>query len=274
MIGSLLYDLNHASIWRRELKVWDQRVRAASLDRLVFLALHRTGVMGKEEAHLLRKLIEPGMQILDVGANIGLYTLVMAKLAGPSGRVFAFEPEPNLFSVLCENCDANGALNITPFQCAAGEVNERATFQRATFNSGDNRLGPARADAQPIDVEVARVDDILPVQTVQFIKLDVQGHELAALSGMSKLIAESPKLRVLFEFWPAGLKAANASPEGLLGFFRDRGFELYETAGGELQPMREPSQLLSEMQGKQYTNLLAVRGVPPETSDPRSKSID
>ena len=270
MIGSLFYELNHAPIWRRELKVWNQRYRAASLDRLVFLALHRLGLMGRAEHLLFEKLIEPGMQILDVGANIGLYTVMMAGLTGPSGRVFAFEPEPNLFSVLCENCAANGALNITPFQCAAGDVNGRATLQRATFNSGDNRLGSAKADAQPIEVEVARVDDILPAQTVQFIKIDVQGHEMAALSGMSKLIAQSPNLRVLFEFWPAGLRAVNSPPESLLDFFLSRGFEIYETKEGRLEPMRPSNQLLAEMPGKQYINLLAVRGAPPGNSIARA----
>jgi FkbM family methyltransferase len=260
MIGSLLYDLNHASIWRRELTVWDQRVRAASLDRLVFLGLHRVGLMGKEEARLLKKLIGPGMQILDVGANIGLYTLLLAGLAGPSGRVFAFEPEPNLFSVLCENCAANGVLNVSPFQCAAGEANGRATFQRATFNSGDNRLGPARGDAQPIEVEVVRLDDVVGVRPVHFIKLDVQGHELAALSGMPELLSANPDLRVLFEFWPAGLEAAKARPEKLLEFFLDRDFEIYETNEGRLERMRPPSQLLAGMKSKQYINLLAARG--------------
>lgn len=71
MISSLLYDLNHAPIWQRGIRVWDRRIRAASLDRLVFLALHRAGLMGKEEMPLLGKLVEPGMKILDVGANIG-----------------------------------------------------------------------------------------------------------------------------------------------------------------------------------------------------------
>ena len=92
---SLLFELNHAAIWQRAIKVWDRRIRAASLDRLVFLALHRTGLMGKEEAELLKKLVNPGMQILDVGANIGLYTLLLSRLTGEAGRVFAFEPEPH-----------------------------------------------------------------------------------------------------------------------------------------------------------------------------------
>jgi FkbM family methyltransferase len=259
MISSLLYDLNHAPIWQRGIRVWDRRIRAASLDRLVFLALHRVGLMGKEEMSLLEKLIEPGMQIVDVGANIGLYTLLLARLTGESGRVFAFEPEPNLFSMLCENCAANNAVNVTPFRCAAGDANGRATFQRATFNSGDNRLGASKPGGQSIEVEVARLDEALPVQTVQFIKLDVQGHEVAALTGMHRLLAASPDVRVLFEFWPAGLRAAKASPELLFKFFHERDFLICELQQGRARVLETPDALVSKLGEKRYTNLLASR---------------
>lgn len=259
MISSLLYDLNHASLWRRELKVWNQRVRAASLDRLVFLALHRTGLLGAEEAQLLRKLVGEGTQVVDIGANIGLYTLLLSQLVGNAGRVFAFEPEPNLFSTLCDNCATNAALNVTPFQCAAGDANGRAIFQRSPFNSGDNRLGHGGSSASTVEVPVARLDDVLTARQVQFIKLDVQGHEFAALNGMQEVIASSPDVRVLFEFWPAGLRAANTRPESLLDFFRERGFELCETKDGRVRSLRDSRQLISNLEPKHYTNLLATR---------------
>lgn len=259
MISSFLYDLNHASLWRRELKVWDQRVRAASLDRLVYLALHRAGLLGANEAQLLRKLVEKGMHVVDIGANIGLYTLLFAKLVGNAGRVFAFEPEPNLFSALCDNCATNAVLNVAPFQFAAGDSDGRAKFQRSIFNSGDNRLAESTSDVKPIEVEIARLDDLLPVRTVQFIKLDVQGHELAALAGMQEVIASSPDVRVFFEFCPGDLRAANTTPESLLNFFRERHFKLYETKGGVPRSLRDSQQLISELGARRYTNLLAAR---------------
>jgi FkbM family methyltransferase len=259
MNTSLLFELNHAALWQQKIKVWDNTVRAASLDRLVFLLLHRAGMMGKEEAELLKKLIRPGMRILDVGANIGLYTLLLSRLTGRAGSVFAFEPEPSLFSTLCENLEGNGVGNVTPFQCAAGDANGRATFQRATFNSGDNRLGAAKSTGQNIEVEVARLDKMVPVQTVDFIKLDVQGHELAALNGMQQLVASSPNLRVLFEFWPLGLRSANASPESLFQFFHDRDFVIHEVEGGQPRRLDAPAPLVEKLAAKGYTNLLAAR---------------
>ena len=257
MISSLLYDLNHAALWQRRIPVWDRSVRAASLDRLVYLALHRFGWMGEQESRLLRSLIKPRMQIVDVGANIGLYALLFARLIGPEGCVFAFEPEPNLSAAFTENCRANHASNIVPFALAAGNAPGRAAFRRATFNSGDN--GFELNGAGSVQVEVVRVDDVLPVASVDFIKVDVQGHELAVFAGMEKLLAASQDVRVLFEFSPAGLHAAQTAPEALLSFFSERDFRIYETEEPRLAEVSDFRQLIRKLPCKRYTNLLASR---------------
>ena len=259
MISSLLYNLNHASLWRREINVWDRSMRAASLDRLVALGLHRLGWMGRDEAILLRRLVRPGMHVIDVGANIGLYSLLLARLAEPGGSVLAFEPEPNLFAVLRENCLSNDATNIVLFQCALGQTNGRASFHRSLFNSGNNRLGRASAGHDAVEVKVERFDDLRPDSKPDFVKIDVQGHELAALSGMERALSASENVRVLFEFAPAALRKAGTAPELLLEFFRQRGFGLYETEGARLKTLRDSQRLISDLRGNRYTNLLAAR---------------
>src|SRR6267143_2214012 len=105
MIASLIYNFNHTPLlWRREINVWDRRMRSASLDRLVALGLHRLGWMGHDEATLLQRLVRPGMSVIDVVANIGLYSLLLSRLVDRNGSVLAFEPEPSLFATLRENC--------------------------------------------------------------------------------------------------------------------------------------------------------------------------
>lgn len=261
MISGLLYDFNHTLMWRRGIKVWDRRVRAASLDRLVFLALHRARLMGKVQVQLLEKLVEPGMQVLDVGANIGLYSLLLARLAGRIGCVLAFEPEPNLFAILRENCVSNNATNIVAFPCALGRVKRLASFHRSAFNSGDNRLGHALGEDNALEVRVERFDDLQPNSKPDFVKIDVQGHELAALSGMERALSANPNVRVFFEFSPSALRKAETDPDQLLEFFRERGFALYETEGARLKRLRNSRQLISDLRGRRYTNLLAARGV-------------
>jgi FkbM family methyltransferase len=266
MISSLLYNLNHASLWRREINVWDRSMRAASLDRLVALGLHRLGWMGRDEAILLRRLVRPGMHVIDVGANIGLYSLLLARLAEPGGSVLAFEPEPNLFAVLRENCLSNGATNIILFQCALGQTNGLALFHRSLFNSGNNRLGRASAGHDAVEVKVERFDDLRPDSKPDFVKIDVQGHELAALSGMERALSASQNVRVLFEFAPAALRKAGTAPDLLLEFFRQRGFGLYETEGARLKTLQDSQRLISDLRGSRYTNLLAARDAV-ETDD-------
>ncbi len=259
MSSRLLYGLNHARLWQQSVPLWDYRVRAASLDRLLFLALHRAGWMGAEEVTLLRRIVRPGMQVVDVGANVGLYSLLLGRLVGERGCVYSFEPEPHLCATLRENCCSNGVTNVIPFEYAAGPSNTRQPFQCATFNSGNNSLGRSSSHAVALEVTVVRVDDILPEKEIDFVKLDVQGHELGALAGMERLLSSNPDMQVFFEFWPEGLKRAGNSPESLLDFFRERDFLLYETAGADLRPARDPARLIAAMPGSRYTNLLASR---------------
>lgn len=236
-------------------------MRAASLDRLVALGLHRLGWMGRDEAILLRKLVRPGMHVVDVGANIGLYSLLLARLVGPGGSVLAFEPEPNLYEILRENCLSNDATNIVFFQCALGRTNGRASFYRSVFNSGNNRLGRASAGHDAVEVKVERFDDLRPESKPDFVKIDVQGHELAALAGMERALSASQNVRVLFEFAPAALRKAGTAPDLLLQFFRERGFGLYETEGARLKTLENSQRLISDLRGGRYTNLLATRDV-------------
>lgn len=257
MISSLLYELNHAKPWQRKVNVWGLNMRAASLDRLAFLSLHRLGLMGQAEDRLLRKLVHPGMQIVDVGANIGLYSLLLARLTGNAGHVYSFEPEPNLFATFSENCAANKMPNITPFQCAAGSATRRAAFSRSAFNSGNNSVTPSSVAA--VEVQIVRVEDLLPIQAVDFVKIDVQGHELPALRGMERLLKASDAVRVMFEFWPAGLRRAKTEPDALLGYLSDLGFIIYSTEDSKLTEVTDSAKLTEALGGTRYTNLLASR---------------
>jgi hypothetical protein len=99
----------------------------------------------------------------------------------------------------------------------------------------------------------------LPAEEIDFVKIDVQGHELGALAGMERLLSSNPNMRVFFEFSPEGLWRAGNSPEPLLDFFRERDLLLYETAGAHLRPARDRARLLAAIPGGRYTNLLASR---------------
>ena len=87
--------------------VTDQET-AMKPDRLVYLLFNKWGILGRQDRDLFSLIIKPGMNIVDVGANIGLLSMAFARLAGSDGHVFAFEPESELFATLELNCRNNG----------------------------------------------------------------------------------------------------------------------------------------------------------------------
>ena len=117
--------------------------------------------------------------------------------------------------------------------------------------------------ADGVEVEVVRVEDVLSTKVVDFVKIDVQGHELAALRGMERLLQANAAVRVMFEFWPAGLRRADTEPEALLQYLSDLGFTIYSTDDSKLEEVTDRRELIRKLGGKRYTNLLASRtGVP------------
>lgn len=260
-LASRFYGLG---LWHREQVVWGKRMRSSTFDRSLYLWMHRRGFMGRTERKILSELVRPGMTVVDVGANLGLYTLFMAGLVGPSGRVIAFEPDPDLVALLRENCASNGAANVEAHGAALGSRPDRMVLQRIMLNSGNNHLGtqgrsPLR---QPLEVEVAAFDSLLPGVRPDFVKIDVQGWELNVLRGMEGTLKEADPV-IYLEFWPEGLRRAGNDPAELYSFGRDLGLKYYSCDDRSL--LDEPAFLAmaSGVKGMNYVNLLATRGGAP-----------
>jgi FkbM family methyltransferase len=196
---------------------------------------------------------------VDVGANQGLYTLLFSRLVGPTGHVYALEPEPVLFAALEANCRINNTANVTPLRMAAGDTRSQGLLRCSRLNRGDNRLA-ADARGRAVAVKIVPLDEIVPAGPVSFVKIDVQGYEPRVVNGMRSLIDQSPAMKVLFEFWPAGLSQAGHTPAELLDFFLGRGFGISELSAGGLRKLRgsETAQL-ARAGGSGYRNLLAAR---------------
>ena len=253
--------LNLLPIWRRELTVWGCPMAAPSLDRLVCLALHRVGWLGKEERTLFQRWIRPGMVVVDVGANLGLYSLLFSKLVGSSGSVIAFEPEPDMFEALARNCERNAAGNIVLVNQALGSTPGTALLSRSLVHGGDNRLalGHKAGFSRMVPVQVVTLDEAIGQRRVDFIKIDVQGWEGEVFRGMEGVLANNPDLQIYFEFWPRGLTNAGSSPAELLGRLRDRGFHLAAQIKGELKPLRSFAEVGKDLTGHRFINIYARR---------------
>jgi FkbM family methyltransferase len=145
------------------------------------------------EFGLLPELVMPGDLVLDIGANIGHYTKRMSDLAGPRGRVIAFEPVPDTFAVLCANVQAFRHRNVTLVNAAVSRECGLVRMAIPRFGSGLKNYYQARivatADADDAVSAVTVSIDSLTLQKVALVKVDVEEHEEQALEGMAALLA-------------------------------------------------------------------------------------
>lgn len=177
---------------------------------------------------VLRRLIQPGMVVADVGANIGLLTLVMAWATGPSGRVIAFEPEAVPRSNLEKMKHLNGLSWVEVRDQAVGESAGRLTFHVSDIIGHSSLYAlPDAEEARTVEVEVVRLDDVAPAQRLDVVKIDVEGAELDVLAGMKGVIAKNPDLAVVAEFGPEHLKRVGQTPAQWFKAFGDAGFTPY-----------------------------------------------
>lgn len=252
----LLAAINRWPLWRRSVRVGGARFVASSFDRLVYLVLQKFGWMGGDGRTFFAKHIKPGMRVAEAGANLGVFTLQLAKLVGPEGKVFAFEPDPALHAALVKNLERNGVKNVTPIPSALGAKSAKLALKGFGLNSGDNRLCADPSEAGAIPVEVVTLDDALAGERVDFVKLDVQGWELEALRGATRILAENPGVQLFVEFWPYGLRRAGSTPLDLITFLQKCGFTLATDDG---QPFTADDATRWDDGSKKFTDIYATR---------------
>jgi len=181
------------------------------------------------EFALLERVVRPGMTVVDVGANVGCYTLVLSSLVGEKGWVMAFEPEPENAAMLRRNVEENGIRNVHIEERAVSDQSGTATLALSPRACGEHRLAAHENDSPTIPVPVTTLDEALEpfAGRVDVVKMDVQGAEFAVLRGMKKTIEASPTLCLLVEFDPEGLRAFGESPTAFVSELEAYGFRLY-----------------------------------------------
>lgn len=152
------------------------------------------GTFERREHEVFSSLVRPGMTVLDIGANVGFYSLIASKLAGPEGRVVAFEPSERERRRLAAHLRLNRARNVTVRAHALGERDEIATLHVVDeSDSGCNSFRPGNVGPTTATVvDVKRLDDCIPSgRPVDVVKLDVEGAELAVLRGGERLFRQA-----------------------------------------------------------------------------------
>lgn len=175
-------------------------------------------IAGEWEPHVtsaFRASLERGDVCIDVGAHVGYYALLAAKVVGPPGHVYAFEPSPTTYRSLVANLARNRRANVTPANVAAGaEESTAVLYEAPNYGSGASSLSRRMLEAPdigrleeyaPVQVRVGPIASLVPRESfprVRLIKIDVEGYEVEALRGLEEILAIGAPLTLIVELTP------------------------------------------------------------------------
>jgi FkbM family methyltransferase len=214
----------------------------------------------KFEIDLLKKLITPGAQVIDIGANIGFYAGMIADLCGEKGSVHCFEPDAVNFKYLQKSCGTRH--NIVLNNKAVSARTETLKFYTSPALNVDHRTYEPEVYDQVTEVKAVALDDYLKNYDVpvQLIKMDIQGFEMEALKGMEQSLNKHPNLVLISEFWPYGLKKAGSSASKYFQALQQKGMIIWLMEDQQLK-LLEPSRVeaMEQLGEAHYFNILASR---------------
>jgi len=233
------------------------------LDKIDSLYLSVNKDWGDYEKEILENNIREGNVVLDIGANIGFYTLIMAKLVGEKGKVYAFEADPTNFNILKKNVEVNGYKNIILVNKAILDCNKTIKFYVDKGNTAGNSLFKGNKQKYN-EIESVKLEDYFPEnQKIDFIKIDIEGSEGRAIKGMTNLLDKNKKIKIITEFYPKLLngvgKEVDLNAEDYLKFLRKKGFKLYDVDDKTKSLVLLSDKEILEKCGKQWTNLWCER---------------
>ena len=196
----------------------------------VFLNVAFSGDYEPDLSQVVRRIVKAGDRCVDVGANFGWYTTLLAKLVGPKGHVHCFEPSPRVAEILRKNISINGLSNqVQVTQAAVGrQAGELSLVTGNASDSGNAHLA-SRGEVGDTVVAVVALDEILADDfgNIAWLKIDVEGFEEPVLEGASQLLQCSPAPVLQIEVNSEALERAGSSRDAILGRLRALGYEFY-----------------------------------------------
>ena len=187
--------------------------------------LSQTGHFEAGSEQFFEACLRPGMTVLDLGANLGMYTL---RALRKGCRVFSYEPTPRTCRLLQQNIKVNGFLESGRSHVVAAAVSDtcgNVEFFEIPGMCGHNSIYEEDRETRSITVPTVTLDSqIEEIGRVDVIKMDIEGAEYRALLGMRRLLERNPQVQILMEFAPGHIKRAGVSPEEMLDLIHELGF--------------------------------------------------
>lgn len=232
------------------------------LDKNDSLNLSINGIYEDFETDLVKKEVRQGDVVIDIGANIGYYTTMFAKLVGNSGKVFAFEPDPTNYELLKKNIDANGFTNVILEQKALSDNHGKMMLNLNNKNTAGHHLDFKNENSvNSVKVDVLSLDDYFSDKNIDinFIKMDVEGAESNVIKGMPNILKTSKNLKMIVEYNPLAIKQLGLNPENYLDLLIKNEFLLYDVDERSKTLIKTQKEDLLKKYDKLYTNLFCKK---------------
>jgi FkbM family methyltransferase len=209
--------------------------------------------------------------VLDIGANIGYTACLFARTVGLESKVYSFEPDEATFRLLKEVIQRKKlSEKIIATKMAVGSADGSIEFWHNEKHSGDHRVvtnhfenshpDSSRTSTVPV-ISVDSFVESLNLQRISFVKIDVQGYELAVCEGMKQTLSKFPELCVCCEFAPESLIELGFDPVGLLNFFRTNGYQLHVLTRSSILLARDNATIQQVAEEAGYVDLLCSKRV-------------
>jgi FkbM family methyltransferase len=147
---------------------------------------------------LIKKYVKKGDRVLDIGANVGKVSLLLARQVGETGKVFSFEPEENNFNLLKKNMEINNFKNIIPLRYAVTDKTEK-TLLKISGTCTTHQVC-TDTDVPTQEIESISIDDYFKDQKIDFMKIDAEGSEPKIIQGMKTTVKNNPQLKFVIEY--------------------------------------------------------------------------
>jgi FkbM family methyltransferase len=191
-----------------------------SADQVVSASLRDNRIWEPFETSLFVDLIQPGDVVVDVGANIGYFSILAGALAGPTGQIFAVEPDPDNYALVAANIALNDfADRVVAEPVGLSDEDQAGRLYLSEDNLGDHRIYPGVGARRSCEVQLRNGSEFLRarVSRIDFLKVDTQGSEYAVLAGLMSLLTTLPRSpQILVELTPFSLRQAGSSGRQLI----------------------------------------------------------
>ena len=229
------------------------------------LALSIFKIYEPNQTEIVKKYVHKDDIVIDIGAHVGYYTLLMAQLVGENGKVYSFEPDPVNFQLLKKSVEINGFENVILIQKAVSNITNKVKLFLGDDDSAINRIYDAKLGdtKESIDVESITIDEYFKEndELINFIKIDSEGSEVKIVNGMKQFLSRNKELVMMTEFFPFLIKKSGDEPNQYLKSLEKSGFNLYNILDKNEKTNKINSEnfLENEINSEYCTNLLCIK---------------